>query len=131
VHSRETVAEALRLAEQGLNNCEISRRIGVSRPTVREWVAGRLPHSFEPKRMLYGRPNSSERPCARCGAGEHRFERLSTAYAYLLGMYLGDGYIASGPRGVFRLRIALDKKYPLIVEECAAAMQAVLPWSRR
>jgi hypothetical protein len=130
VHSRETVAEALRLAEQGLNNCEISRRIGVSRPTVREWVAGRLPHSFEQKHLLYGRPSDSERSCPKCGAGEHRFACFSTAYAYLLGMYLGDGYIASCPRSVFRLRITLDKKYPLIVDECAAAMQAVMPWNK-
>jgi len=130
MHSRETVAEALRLAGQSLNNCEISRRTGVSRPTIREWIAGRLPHSFEQKSMLYGRPNDSAQPCARCGAGEHRFDRFSTSYAYLLGIYLGDGHISEGRRGVFRLRIALDKKYPLIVEECAAAMQAVMPWNK-
>jgi Homeodomain-like domain len=130
VHSRETVAEALRLAGQGLNNCEIARRTGVSRPTIREWAGGKLPHSFEQKSMLYGRPSDSARLCARCGAGEHRFNRFSTAYAYLLGMYLGDGHISRGRRDVFRLRIALDKKYPLIVEECAAAMQAVMPWNK-
>lgn len=49
---------------------------------------------------------------------------------YLLGLYLGDGCISSGPREVFRLRIALDKKYPGIVGECAAAMQAVVPWNK-
>ena len=130
MYSRETVAEALRLAGQGLSNCEISRRTGVSRPTVREWTAGRLPHSFEQKSTLYGRPNDSAQSCARCGASEHRFDRLSTSYAYLLGMYLGDGHISRGRRDVFRLRIALDKKYPLIVEECAAAMQAVMPWNK-
>ena len=80
--------------------------------------------------MLYGRPNDSAACCPRCGAGEHHFDRLSTSYAYLLGMYLGDGHISKGRRDVFRLRIALDKKYPLIVEECAAAMQAVMPWNK-
>lgn len=130
MHSGETVGVALRLAEQGVNNCEIARRTGVSRPTIREWVNGRLPHSFVQKRLLYGRHNDSERVCPCCGASEHRFDRFSTAYAYLLGMYLGDGCISRGPRDVFRLRIALDKKYPLIVRECAAAMQAVLPWNQ-
>lgn len=48
-------------------------------------------------------------------------------YAYLLGMYLGDGTLTPCPRGVFRLRIALDRKYTHIVEECRSAMGAVLP----
>jgi hypothetical protein len=47
-------------------------------------------------------------------------------YAYLLGVYLGDGSIASHPRGVWKLRIALDTKYPGIIRECEQAMTAVL-----
>jgi transcriptional regulator with XRE-family HTH domain len=46
MHGRATVAKALRLKEAGLNHCEISRRTGVSRPTIREWCSGRLPHSL-------------------------------------------------------------------------------------
>lgn len=65
-----------------------------------------------------------------CGSGGHEFERLSTAYVYLLGLYLGDGCISRGARDVFRLRIALDKKYPRIIAECAAAMEAVVPWNK-
>lgn len=45
-------------------------------------------------------------------------------------MYLGDGFISRGPRGVFALRIVLDRKYPGIVSECASAMGAVMPTSR-
>jgi hypothetical protein len=52
------------------------------------------------------------------------------AYAYLLGQYLGDGYIASHRRGVFRLVITCCDWYPNIVEECASAARAVLPRSR-
>ena len=33
----------------------------------------------------------------------------------------------SHPRGVFRPRVSLDRKYPQIVEECVAAMQATMP----
>jgi hypothetical protein len=68
--------------------------------------------------------------CERCCSDEHQFDGLSTAYAYLLGLYLGDGCISQGARNVFRLRIALDKKYPGIVAECAAAMEAVVPWNK-
>lgn len=130
MHSRETVAEVLGLADKGLNSCEISRRTGVSRPTVREWRIGKLPHSFKSKPLLYGRPTEPGACCSRCGASKHRFDHLSTAYVYLLGLYLGDGCISRGARDVFRLRIALDVKYGGIVEECASAMQAVVPWNK-
>src|SRR3954452_18396193 len=46
------------------------------------------------------------------------------AYAYLLGLYLGDGYVATMPR-TFRLRVTLDDAYPGIVAEAAAAIRAV------
>ena len=36
------------------------------------------------------------------------------AYAYLLGLYLGDGHLIRMRRNVFALRIFLDAKYPLI-----------------
>jgi hypothetical protein len=45
-------------------------------------------------------------------------------------MYLGDGMISTHPRGVYRLRIFLDRAYPVIVAECAAAMSIVMPASR-
>jgi hypothetical protein len=80
--------------------------------------------------MLYGRPTDPGACCAQCGGPEHKLDRLPTAYVYLLGLYLGDGCISRGARDVFRLRIALDMKYPGIVAECAAAMQAVVPWNK-
>lgn len=36
MHSGETVAQVLRLAEDGLNNSEIARRTGVSRAAIRD-----------------------------------------------------------------------------------------------
>jgi hypothetical protein len=56
--------------------------------------------------------------------------RLHHAYAYLLGMYLGDGHIVAMHRGVYQLRLYLDAKYPVIVDEAAAAVALVNP-SRR
>jgi hypothetical protein len=48
-----------------------------------------------------------------------------STYAYLLGLYLGDGCISAHPRGVYRLRITLDLRYPRIIDECAQAMADV------
>lgn len=50
------------------------------------------------------------------------------AYCYVLGMYLGDGYINEMHReGVFRLRISLDNQYPEIIEECHTQLMQLLP----
>jgi hypothetical protein len=47
------------------------------------------------------------------------------SYAYLLGLYLGDGYVAR-VGGCFRLEIKLDALYPGIVSLAAEAIRAVL-----
>jgi hypothetical protein len=52
------------------------------------------------------------------------------AYAYLLGLYLGDGDITSHARGVFRLRVTLDSRYPDIILSASCAMKDVLPGNR-
>ena len=67
--------------------------------------------------------------CSACGT-VHSFGDLPSAYVQLLGLYLGDGYLAPHRRGVFRLRISLDARYPGIVSQCEDAMRQVLPRSR-
>jgi hypothetical protein len=51
-------------------------------------------------------------------------------YAYLLGLYLGDGCLLRHRRGVYRLHITLDAAHPVIAAECQAAMSLVMPASR-
>lgn len=48
-------------------------------------------------------------------------------YAYLLGLYLGDGCLTLTVRGVYKLRIACCSAYPDLLDECVLAMQEVLP----
>ena len=47
------------------------------------------------------------------------------AYAYLLGVYLGDGWLSSHRGSQHRLRVALDAQYPLITFEVAQAMSVL------
>jgi hypothetical protein len=111
MHPPETVARVRELARGGLNHSEIARLAGVSQPTVRRWITTR--------RELTG--------CRTCGH-EHRFDRLpARRYAYLLGIYLGDGTICRMRRGVWDLRIFQDVRYPLIIDEIATAIAAVMP----
>jgi hypothetical protein len=69
--------------------------------------------------------------CPRCPDSSEFLPGVTAhAYAYLLGLYLGDGMLSRHPRGVFRLRVFLDRAYPLIVGECEAAMSIVIPASK-
>jgi hypothetical protein len=106
------------LVASGLNDCEIARLTAIPRSTIREWRS---------TRRWAGCPQES---CTTCGAAVHDFEQLPPSYAYLLGLYLGDGCLSAHRRGVYRLRVVLDSRYPGIVGECAAAMQEVLPGNR-
>ncbi len=117
MHSASTVKDVLDLGGQGRSASEIARLTGVSRSSVRGWLAGDTPHSA-------GGAGSG---CSRCGGDAHNPESVAAQYAYLLGMYLGDGCIATHPRGVYKLRLSLDASYPSIIEECRAAMAAVAP----
>jgi hypothetical protein len=114
VRPQREVDLALTLLGQGLTAVEVARRTGIPRSTVRDWPNGRGVH------------RSRE---ARCSG--HDLSSLdTTAYAYLLGMYLGDGCISAHARGVWRLRITLDAIYPGIVAECVAAVETVAPGRR-
>jgi hypothetical protein len=119
MHPPERVHRALELAERGLNPTEISRLTGIHRRTVSDWV-----RHGPPRGRSKVDPAAS---CPECGWGAHAFDALPPAYTYLLGLYLGDGTIAAHPRGVFKLRVFLDAKYPGIINECADAMQSVQP----
>jgi len=90
---------------------------------VCQWLNGRAP-KFGPERTRGG-------ACPRCGGPRDPFPGLLIfSYAYLLGLYLGDGCLLKHPRGVFRLHIALDAAHPVIADECLAAMALVMPASR-
>jgi hypothetical protein len=52
------------------------------------------------------------------------------SYAYLLGLYLGDGHISAQRKGVYQLRISMDSRYPQIIGETVRTMRAVLPRNR-
>jgi hypothetical protein len=63
-----------------------------------------------------------------CGVLPVTAER-ERAYAYVLGMYLGDGHIAKVGRS-YALRVFLDLRYPGIADRCAAAMAELNPFHR-
>ena len=101
------------LAAGGLNACQIADIAAIPRSTVREWLRSPHPNPRQSKEPSLGLESLPE-----------------AAYSYLLGFYLGDGCLSLGRRNVYRLRIKTDIRYPGIIAECAAAMQAVMPDNR-
>ncbi len=120
-HNPSTVHWALSLGAEGLGATQIAASTGVRRETVSMWLAGRVPRSALPA-------HASD--CTACGGDHHRLDSLPASYAYLLGLYLGDGCISSHPREVFRLRVVLDARYPEIIREAGNAMAVIVPKSR-
>jgi Homeodomain-like domain len=94
VRSRAEVTVVLELVEAGWNDCQIARETGIPRRTIRDWRRGRTP-DFERVRTFLG---FNARSCVVCGGDPLNLPL--PAYTYLLGLYLGDGYIAAHARGV-------------------------------
>jgi hypothetical protein len=114
------IAKAVALHARGFSAPVISNHLGIPRRTVSDWLSGRL--APERLRRRLG--------CSACGGATHRFAEFPPSYAYLLGLYLGDGSIASHARGVYKLRLTLDAAYPGILAAAASAMEEILPANR-
>ena len=85
----------------GLSDYEIARRTGISRSTVQRWrTCGATTKTAKSETW---RPRNRE------------------TYSYLLGVYLGDGYIAQASRSSV-LEISLDPRFPEIIEACSEAI---------
>jgi hypothetical protein len=111
MRTRREVERVAELVTRGCSDREIADLTGVPRRTVSDWRRD--------GRQL------------RRHAAEPRPETVPQRdYAYLLGLYLGDGCISAHPRGVWRLRIVLDSAYPGIIEECRCSVMAVGPPNR-
>jgi len=113
----------MRLAAGGMCATEIARRLNIPRSTVRDWLAGRQPRLARTGRQPW-LTDSGGVVCSKCNH-EHNLWKLDADYAYLLGLYLGDGFISAHRRGVYRLRIVLDEKYPGIIASAAATIGRV------
>jgi hypothetical protein len=111
------------LFAEGLTSTKIAAQTGIPRSTIRDWRLQGFPSG-----RYEGR---STRPCPLCEPG---VELVEAAYAYLLGLYLGDGCI-SAHRRTYALRLFLDAAYPGIVGEARATMEALRQgqraWAKR
>lgn len=113
IHSESTREEVRSLIDLGISDYEIARRTGVGRSTVLRWRHHGIPDPPAPAvREVVDRSRWDEE------------ERLT--YAYLLGLYLGDGYI--GTHGsTHSLVIACDIQYIRILAQVIGAVGTFAP----
>ena len=119
MYPRRTVETALLLSSSGVLDRENALICGVSIQAIRHWRYGNRRGDEE-------RQRTALRQCPRCDGRQLNV----VAYAYLLGLYLGDGHIACGRRGVCALSLACGDNWPGLITAAKAAMTAVMPASR-
>jgi hypothetical protein len=113
MYSQARRDEALTLVSEGLTLSQASRRSGVSRAAIREWIA-------HPERSA-----ARASDCPICDGAPLNPE----AYSALLGYYLGDGCISRMPR-YYAVRVSCDAAYPGIIEDIDRCLEAVRPRGR-
>ena len=112
-HDSSLRAEALALLRRGVPNRTVAERLGVPHGTVGWW----LHVDRKARGVAYERPHT----CPRClGLPVDR-----PAYAYLLGLYLGDGHIVSKNRQ-HHLSIYCGDDWPGLIDAAELAMRKVL-----
>jgi hypothetical protein len=103
MHPPELRARARALAAEGRRDAEVARLTGLPRTTVRDLRCGH------------------ELTCPRCLRRARRSRWTSNDYAFLLGIYLGDGCI-SRDRRTFRLRLSLDARHAGVIRDARAVL---------
>jgi hypothetical protein len=118
MYPQATVNTALRLSAIGILDQENAQICGVSVAAIRHWRCGR-------RRSQHGIAGMRGANCPRC----HGRALDESAYAYLLGLYLGDGHITRGRRDVYALWIACCDDWPGLMADARRAMSDVMPMS--
>lgn len=116
--------EIIRLLGKGLSRNEIATKLDIAWKQVDYWSRNsarvvKLVDTRDLKSRAFERTGSSPVSCTK-------------EYAYVLGLYLGDGYInlQTPAYGVYKLRITQDVKYQHLVEEHRKALETIFEGNR-
>jgi hypothetical protein len=102
--SPEDTSAVSSLIGRSLSDYEIGRRTGISRSSIQRWRTQGIPR----------------RDCNKPSEWRPTDPR---SYCYLLGIYLGDGYLSKTSSRSPILEVSLDPRYPGIVNECLVGIQ--------
>ncbi|WP_447036773.1 helix-turn-helix domain-containing protein [Streptomyces sp. DSM 118878] len=113
-HKPSVRAEALELLRVGVPNRTVAERLNVPRGTIGWWL------SEERRKQGVKYERVTDCPVCTDRNLDHR------AYAYLLGLYLGDGHITSKAKQ-HHLSIFCNASQVGLIAAAASAMKAVMP----
>lgn len=112
----EQKQQILQLLSKGGSRKEVATHLGISWQQVNYWYdkQARVVELVYTQNLKF---------CDFGHAGSN--PASGTNYAYLLGCYLGDGYISKQGKYTYRIRIACDVQYPEIITEIKTALASV------
>ena len=116
MHPQITVDTARHLSYLDVLDREVAEITAVPIGTIRKWRTG----------ARRGARKARRADCPRC-TGRPLDE---PAYSYLLGLYLGDGWLTRGRKDVFALNIACCDDWRGLLAAAQSAMSAVMPMSK-
>jgi hypothetical protein len=117
IRPQSTVDAGLLLSDAGVLDWQTAQICGVAIKTVRRWR--RL---YQRRGVVRGGATPMP-PCVICDEGPLD----AGAYAYLLGLYLGDGHIVLNRRGLYLLSIYQDNRYCGLIDEFRQVIKEVKP----
>jgi hypothetical protein len=120
MYPQSTVDGARQLSELGILDRENAQICDVSIRSIRHWRYG------DRRAQCDGHPRERKSPpnCPRC----HGRPLDETAYAYLLGLYLGDGHITHRPK-TYMLSLACADAWPGLLQQARQVAALVMPSS--
>ncbi|MFF3015148.1 helix-turn-helix domain-containing protein [Streptomyces sp. NPDC057939] len=119
-HQPETRNTAIALLRGGTPNAQVARRLGVPVGTVGYWK-----HTDRAERGEC--PGRHQSQCPHCLDSPLDAE----AYAYVLGLYLGDGHISRySQHRVPSLMVTCDDKWPGLMDLAEQAIRCVFPTNK-
>lgn len=118
MHKPKTIRKAIELYKEGRNQSQVARELNIPRSTVKDWLRNpgpvvqlvgdnRFKIDLVPGRIQPGLP-------------------IAKHYAYVLGIYLGDGHISRLPR-TWRLRVFQDSGYPNTIDRQVRSIKELFP----
>jgi len=107
--TNEIFLQIKKLHKEGLSNRKIGRLLNLHYSTISYWLKKEETNIKDDKININKYLNGKEK-----------------SYSYILGMYLGDGYINKTDR-TYKLRIFLDTKYPKVIKDCIYELSILFP----
>jgi len=113
MRTKKEYLKVIQLKKSGLNNSQISKLLEIPRTTINSWIKSK--------------PNFEKNNNDDFNPEKYIVEnKLENTYSYILGLYLGDGYINKMKR-TYRLRIFNTKEYEQLNNHIKRQLQILFP----